>query len=173
MDSLAPSAQTICFRHEADPSPAPWPFACEFVVESFDISTQPQPFFDHLSADRSRVVPFSVNKWQIGMDTASSAYQGNQVLEQYELPELQRTSASMQPAPAPATVSANLEGSEAALQMTSDGGVTVQELAPVDRGMRAWTFCFCSFVLETMIWGFCFRSVPIRSSGYSLACLCH
>ena len=89
------------------------------------------------------------------MDTSSSAYLGNQALEQYELPELQRTSASMQPAPAPA----NVEGSEAALQMTSDGGVTVQELAPVDRGVRAWTFCFCSFVLETMIWGFCFRFV--------------
>ena len=93
------------------------------------------------------------------MDTASSAYLGNQVLEQYELPELQRTSASMQPAPAPSAVSANLEGSEAALQMAPDGGVTVQELAPVDHGVRAWTFCFCSFVLETMIWGFCFRFV--------------
>ncbi|EJF57758.1 MFS general substrate transporter [Dichomitus squalens LYAD-421 SS1] len=35
-------------------------------------------------------------------------------------------------------------------------GLTVQELAPMDRGIRAWTFCFCSFLLETMIWGFCF-----------------
>ncbi|KAI1785384.1 MFS general substrate transporter [Ganoderma leucocontextum] len=40
--------------------------------------------------------------------------------------------------------------------MVPDDGVTVQELAPVDRGVRAWTFCCCSFVLETMIWGFPF-----------------
>lgn len=39
-------------------------------------------------------------------------------------------------------------------------GVNVQELAPVDRGVQAWTFCFAGFVLEMMVWGFGFRSVP-------------
>ncbi|KDQ61479.1 hypothetical protein JAAARDRAFT_54845 [Jaapia argillacea MUCL 33604] len=35
-------------------------------------------------------------------------------------------------------------------------GVHVQELPPIDRGTKAWTFCFCSFILETMVWGFGF-----------------
>ncbi len=36
-------------------------------------------------------------------------------------------------------------------------GVNVQELAPVDRGIQAWTFCASGFVLETVIWGFGYR----------------
>ena len=36
-------------------------------------------------------------------------------------------------------------------------GVTVQELPPVDRGVRAWTFCFAGFILEMFVWGFSFR----------------
>ncbi|KDQ61480.1 hypothetical protein JAAARDRAFT_66589 [Jaapia argillacea MUCL 33604] len=35
-------------------------------------------------------------------------------------------------------------------------GATVQELPPVDRGRKAWAFCYCSFILETMVWGFGF-----------------
>lgn len=38
-------------------------------------------------------------------------------------------------------------------------GVTVQELAPVDRGVQAWTFCVAAFVLETLVWGFSYRLV--------------
>ena len=33
----------------------------------------------------------------------------------------------------------------------------VQTLAPVDGGRQAWTFCFCAFLLETIVWGFGFR----------------
>ena len=36
-------------------------------------------------------------------------------------------------------------------------GVNIQELPPVDRGMRAWMFCFSAFILEMMVWGFSFR----------------
>ncbi|EIW52382.1 MFS general substrate transporter [Trametes versicolor FP-101664 SS1] len=35
-------------------------------------------------------------------------------------------------------------------------GATVQELPPIDRGIKAWTFCFSAFVLEMMVWGFSF-----------------
>ncbi|KAI0635227.1 MFS general substrate transporter [Trametes polyzona] len=35
-------------------------------------------------------------------------------------------------------------------------GATIQELAPLDRGVRAWTFCACGFVVEMMVWGFLF-----------------
>ncbi|OJT02208.1 hypothetical protein TRAPUB_7323 [Trametes pubescens] len=31
-------------------------------------------------------------------------------------------------------------------------GATVQELPPIDRGIKAWTFCFSAFVLEMMVW---------------------
>ncbi|KAI0754564.1 major facilitator superfamily domain-containing protein [Daedaleopsis nitida] len=33
----------------------------------------------------------------------------------------------------------------------------LQKLAPVDKGVRAWTFCAAGFVLEMMVWGFGFR----------------
>ena len=36
-------------------------------------------------------------------------------------------------------------------------GTTIQELAPVDRGLSAWTFCACGFLAEMFIWGFLFR----------------
>ncbi|TCD70060.1 hypothetical protein EIP91_005041 [Steccherinum ochraceum] len=32
----------------------------------------------------------------------------------------------------------------------------VQSLAPIDGGRQAWTFCFCAFLLETIVWGFGF-----------------
>ena len=84
--------------------------------------------------------------------------------EQYELSELV-TSGSQQRMPARSVVPAESEGIVVALQAVPDDGVIVQELAPVDRGVQAWMFCCCSFILETMIWGFCFRSVLIRSFG--------
>ncbi|RPD73239.1 MFS general substrate transporter [Lentinus tigrinus ALCF2SS1-7] len=37
-----------------------------------------------------------------------------------------------------------------------EGVINVQELPPVDRGIRAWTFCAAGFVLEMMVWGFGF-----------------
>lgn len=39
----------------------------------------------------------------------------------------------------------------------SDVPLSIQELPPVDRGRQAWTFCFCNFVVETLVWGFGFR----------------
>lgn len=40
-----------------------------------------------------------------------------------------------------------------------DGEIITNEqvLAPIDGGKAAWTFCFCAFVLETIVWGFGFR----------------
>lgn len=35
-------------------------------------------------------------------------------------------------------------------------GPNVQELAPIDGGRQAWTFCASAFVLETLVWGFGF-----------------
>ena len=40
-----------------------------------------------------------------------------------------------------------------------EDGLSVQELAPMDSGRQAWTYCASTFVLETFIWGFGFRSV--------------
>ncbi|PIL34071.1 MFS general substrate transporter [Ganoderma sinense ZZ0214-1] len=76
--------------------------------------------------------------------------------EQYELSELAVTSGGLRHILASPTAPTEPEGTTATLQTVPDDGVIVQELAPVDRGVRAWTFCCCSFVLETMIWGFCF-----------------
>lgn len=42
-------------------------------------------------------------------------------------------------------------------------GVAAQELPPADRGIRAWTFCLCGFILEMMVWGFGFRSVQFSN----------
>ena len=50
-------------------------------------------------------------------------------------------------------------------------GVNVQELPPVDGGWRAWTFCLAAFLLETMVWGFGFRSVPLCSRHSNLCLL--
>ncbi|KAI0751441.1 MFS general substrate transporter [Daedaleopsis nitida] len=72
--------------------------------------------------------------------------------EQYELSSLQPESGQQ----TPANTAYSAHSSQAALQAALDDGLNVQELAPLDRGVKAWTFCFCSFVLEMLIWGFCF-----------------
>lgn len=38
-----------------------------------------------------------------------------------------------------------------------EDGPNVQELAPIDGGRQAWTFCASAFALETLVWGFGFR----------------
>ncbi|PIL35155.1 MFS general substrate transporter [Ganoderma sinense ZZ0214-1] len=65
-----------------------------------------------------------------------------------KLPETQPTS--------PTNLS--VQSSMAALHVadSTDDEVIVQELPPVDRGVKAWTFCAAGFVLEMMIWGFGF-----------------
>ena len=35
--------------------------------------------------------------------------------------------------------------------------VYVQELPPIDGGIKAWTFCVSAFFVETMVWGYGFR----------------
>ena len=83
--------------------------------------------------------------------------------EQYELSSMsiqqpesgQQTPVSGQLTPSSTPFSA--ASSQAALRAALDDGLNVQELAPVDRGIRAWMFCMSSFVLEMMIWGLCFR----------------
>ncbi|KAI0824006.1 MFS general substrate transporter [Trametes gibbosa] len=72
-------------------------------------------------------------------------------LQQYELSELQEDSTKG----SPATLSNR--SSRAALHAENpQEGATVQELPPVDSGIKAWTFCFSAFVLEMMVWGFGF-----------------
>ncbi|PIL27566.1 MFS general substrate transporter [Ganoderma sinense ZZ0214-1] len=52
-------------------------------------------------------------------------------------------------------------GSHAQLQVLEHSepqeGTTFQQLAPIDRGFGAWTFCASAFVAEMFIWGFLFR----------------
>lgn len=49
----------------------------------------------------------------------------------------------------------------ASMEQTTSGDdeliPNVQTLAPIDGGKQAWTFCFCAFILETIVWGFGFR----------------
>ena len=78
------------------------------------------------------------------------------VPEQFELSNLNSQPESGQQTPA-ASATYSAASSQAALQAALDDGLNVQELAPVDRGVKAWTFCFSAFVLEMMIWGYCFR----------------
>ncbi|TCD66437.1 hypothetical protein EIP91_001373 [Steccherinum ochraceum] len=52
-------------------------------------------------------------------------------------------------------------GSEAGMLHTTGASEpnafsNVQQLPPVDGGRQAWTFCFASFILETLVWGFGF-----------------
>ncbi|KAI0759366.1 MFS general substrate transporter [Trametes elegans] len=69
-------------------------------------------------------------------------------LQQYELTSLKSPET-------PATLSA--KSSRAPLHASDPiEGTTIQELAPIDGGIRAWTFCFCGFFLEMMVWGFGF-----------------
>ncbi|KAI9001276.1 MFS general substrate transporter [Trametes punicea] len=76
--------------------------------------------------------------------------------DEYELSIVQPSSGQQIPT-GPRTGSIySAQSSQAALQAAIDDGVTVQELAPMDHGVRAWTFCFSAFVLEMVIWGFCF-----------------
>ena len=64
------------------------------------------------------------------------------------------------------------QSSMAALRVADpDQGVTVQELPPVDRGIRAWTFCAAGFVLEMMVWGFGFRFAFYSSVNRAVTCV--
>ncbi|KAH9938770.1 MFS general substrate transporter [Epithele typhae] len=63
---------------------------------------------------------------------------------------------SGQPTPLPSSGTFSAASSQAALRGALDDGPNVQELAPVDGGVQAWTFCACAFILEMMIWGYCF-----------------
>ena len=91
----------------------------------------------------------------MSMDSTVIQPRLSELPEQYELSSLQPESGQQTPASTPYSA----QSSQAALQAALDDGLTVQELAPLDRGIKAWTFCFSSFVLEMMIWGFCFRCV--------------
>jgi hypothetical protein len=33
-------------------------------------------------------------------------------------------------------------------------------LPPIDGGLQAWTFVFCAFILECLVWGFPFSCAP-------------
>ena len=90
--------------------------------------------------------------------TAQSRRSG-EVPEQYELSTLDSgvPQSGQQTPTASATYSA--ASSQAALQAALDDGLNVQELAPLDRGVKAWTFCASAFAVEMMIWGYCFRFV--------------
>ena len=77
--------------------------------------------------------------------------------DEYELSIVHPSSGQQTPTGAQTPTPYSAQSSQAALQAALDDGVTVQELAPMDRGVRAWTFCFSAFLLEMVIWGFCFR----------------
>ena len=83
--------------------------------------------------------------------------------EQYELSSIsiqQPESGQQTPASGlqtPISTPFTAANSQAALRAALDDGLNVQELAPVDRGVRAWIFCMSSFTLEMVIWGLCFR----------------
>ena len=100
------------------------------------------------------------------MSTATSTNNDahrTELLEQYELSRTTWES-EQHPRADSTTTSVDRALSEASLQITSEqAGMNVQELAPIDRGIKAWTFCFCSFVLEMTTWGFCFRYVSAAS----------
>ena len=87
------------------------------------------------------------------MDSTVVQPQSPTLPEQYELSSLQPESGQQ----TPASTTYTAQSSQAALQQALDDGLTVQELAPLDRGVKAWTFCLSSFLLEMIIWGFCFR----------------
>ena len=76
--------------------------------------------------------------------------------EQFELSNLEQQQESGQQTPVAGT-GLSAASSQAALQAALDDGLHVQELAPLDYGVKAWTFCACACVLEMMIWGYCFR----------------
>ena len=76
--------------------------------------------------------------------------------EQFELSNLEQQQESGQQTPVAGT-GLSAASSQAALQAALDDGLHVQELAPLDYGVKAWTFCVCACVLEMMIWGYCFR----------------
>ncbi|KAI1798150.1 MFS general substrate transporter [Ganoderma leucocontextum] len=73
--------------------------------------------------------------------------------QQYELKDLKRDVSST-------GHSSPTNGSHAQLQVLEHSepqeGTTFQELAPIDRGLGAWTFCASAFVAEMFIWGFLF-----------------
>ena len=62
----------------------------------------------------------------------------------------------------PATPTTPTAGSEAGIldsvagTSEPDDSVHVQQLPPVDGGKQAWLFCFASFVVEALVWGFGF-----------------
>lgn len=70
---------------------------------------------------------------------------------QYELSKLKPEASTNPPSPSNGSKLTVLEHSE------PQEGTTIQELAPVDRGFGAWSFCACGFVAEMFIWGFLFR----------------
>lgn len=72
---------------------------------------------------------------------------------QYELSTL-----GPDPSSGVATPSGGSQAQLTVLERSEPGeGTTFQELAPVDRGLAAWTFCACGFLAEMFIWGFLFR----------------
>lgn len=73
---------------------------------------------------------------------------------EYELSELRLEDNSTKGTP----VMLSNRSSRAALHAEDpQEGATVQELPPIDGGIKAWTFCFSAFMLEMMVWGFAFR----------------
>jgi len=79
-----------------------------------------------------------------------------------ELTSLRRAKSTDRVGPAPSEPVGDESGvaenadSDPVLQAGLDIDVNVQCLAPVDGGRQAWTFCFCAFMVETIVWGFGF-----------------
>lgn len=84
-------------------------------------------------------------------------------IEQYELSSMQ-DDPDAKGTSTPATTYTRSSSRAALHSQDPQEGATVQELPPIDRGIKAWTFCFSAFVLEMMVWGFSFRFISHLSS---------
>ena len=70
-------------------------------------------------------------------------------IELQDVPPQQNTEAT------PSTMS--IDQQVAAIDDSNAELVNIQSLPPLDKGRKAWTFCLCAFILETLVWGFGFR----------------
>ena len=64
----------------------------------------------------------------------------------------------------PTTAAPSRVSSTVALESELQREEEAVALPPVDGGLQAWTFVFCAFIVETLVWGFPFRHVALLSS---------
>ncbi|KAL4244542.1 Proton-linked Monocarboxylate Transporter [Abortiporus biennis] len=111
------------------------------------------------------------------MDSQDMTFRGNSGdVELLNLPNiLTRTSAgnggrSHNPAEAitPTEAKSSQEIAVSSMEAAGNTGqnINIQELPPLDRGWRAWSFCFAAFIVEALVWGFSY-SYGVFQNYYS------